>query len=151
MLWLDDQPHRPENEFIRQGILGCVGIQDSTDGNLRLLLDFSGIHPEKQVDVHIFNSVDAIQAFMLRPENLRFASLPPAVFRIVSNRRLFVGSTGLCAFLDDPASPWASCHPCIMIFYGGNPEGLEVLNGRPNAFKTTSLTECLSFMTFAKS
>jgi hypothetical protein len=149
VLWLDDQPNRPENQFIRQGILGCVGMEDGPE-DLRLLFDFSAVKPENQVLVHFFKSMTTMAAFMLRPENLGLASLPAAMFRIVTNRRLFVGREGLSSFLDEPTSPWASTFPSTMIFYGGNPEGLEILEGRPNAVKTTSLHECLLFMTFAK-
>ncbi len=148
-MWLDDQPNRPENQFIRQGILGCVGMEDGPE-DLRLLFDFSAVKPENQVLVHFFKSMTTMAAFMLRPENLGLASLPAAMFRIVTNRRLFVGRESLSSFLDEPTSPWASTFPSTMIFYGGNPEGLENLEGRPNTVKTTSLHECLLFMTFAK-
>ncbi len=149
VLWLDDQPNRRENQFIRQGILGCVGMEDGPE-DMRLLFDFSAVKPENQVLVHFFKSISTMTAFMRRPENLGLASLPAAMFRIVTNRRLFVGPEGLSAFLDEPTSPWARTFPCTMIFYGGNPEGLETVEGRPNTIKTTSLHECLLFMTFAK-
>jgi hypothetical protein len=146
LLWLDDDPHQEDIEQIRRGILGYVGVRDEDDGGFRVLFDFTDVKPENQMNVHCFASVDAITAFMLQHHKL--AHLPSSLLRIISNRRLFVGEHGLCKFLDDPSTPWAYSFPSTMIFYGGNPEGLDILEGRPNAFKSTFTRDCISFVTF---
>ncbi len=145
-MWLDDNPRSSENEFIRRGIPGYVGITDLPDGNVSLQFDFTNIEPANQLAVHCFKTVQAIKAFMT--DNLSFANYPPSMFRIISNRRLFIGDGGLCRFLDDPATRWAFTYPSTMIFYGGNPQGLEILEGRPNAVKSVNAHDCIAFTSF---
>jgi hypothetical protein len=145
---LDDEPRKREHNDISSSILGYVGFKDLPDGNSQLEFDFSYILPDHQMDVFCFKSVDAIKAFMLKPENLMFASFPPSKFGIISNRRLFVGDKGLGRFFNDPDTPWAFSYPPILIFYGGNPEGLDVLKDWPHAMKTTLVRDCVAFITF---
>jgi len=147
-LWLDDNPQRDENEFIRKGIPGYVGMTNLPDGNISLQFDFRNIEPANQLDVHCFKTVEAIKAFMMQPDNLKFANFPPSMFRIISNRRLFIGDGGLCKFLDDPSTPWAFTYPSTMIFYGGITEGLEILEDRPNAVKSVFPHDCIAFTSF---
>ena len=152
-MWLDNEHLKDDNESIRRKIIGYVGIADLPDGSSRLQFDYTGFEHsssplEHEMDVICFTSVDAIKAYMLRPESLKFANFPPSKFSIISNRRLLVGDQGLCRFLDDPTTPWAFSFPSIMIFYGGNPEGLEVLDGRPNATKSIFVDDCVAFITF---
>ena len=146
MLWLDDEPQR--NESIRRGIPGYLGLTELPTGNMSLQFDFKNIDPANQLDVHCFKTVQAMQAFMMHPENLRFANFPPSMFRIISNRRLFIGEGGLCRFLDDPGTQWAFTYPSTMIFYGGVHNGLEFLNSRPNTVKSTLERDCIAFISF---
>lgn len=147
-MWLDDKPLSKENELIRKGIPGYLGISDSPGGCVSLDFDFRNVDPANQLQVHCFKTVEAIKDFMVHPENLKFANYPPSMFRIISNRRLFIGDAGLCKFLDDPTTPWAFTYPSTMIFYGGNPEGLENLEDRPNAVKSVFSHDCIAFISF---
>ena len=146
MLWLDDETHRNEN--IRKGIPGYMGITDLPDGSISLQFDFRNIEPANQLDVHCFKTVESIKAFMMKPENLRFANFPPSMFRIISNRRLFIEDGGLCGFLDSPTTPWAFTYPSTMIFNGAVHDGVDVLDSRPNIVKSTLSRDCISFISF---
>jgi len=146
VLWLDDEPQN--NEEIRRGIPGYLGITELPNGSVSLQFDFRNIEPANQLDVHCFKTVQAMQAFMMQPENLRFANFPPSMFRIISNRRLFIGDGGLCKFLDDPATAWAFTYPSTMIFYCGASDGLEFVSSRPNVVKSTHSRDCVAFMTY---
>jgi len=146
VLWLDDETHRNEN--IRKGIPGYMGFTDLPDGSISLQFDFRNIEPANQLDVHCFKTVESIRAFMMKPENLRFANFPPSMFRIISNRRLFIEDGGLCGFLDSPTTPWAFTYPSTMIFNGAVHDGVDVLDSRPNIVKSTLSRDCISFISF---
>ena len=47
---------------------------------------------EDQVDLTLFTSVAALAAFLSQPAQSKFAKYPPSLFRIISNRRLFLGT-----------------------------------------------------------
>ncbi len=47
---------------------------------------------EDQVDVTLFTSVAAMAAFLSDSAQSKFAKYPPSLFRIISNRRLFLGT-----------------------------------------------------------
>ena len=146
VLWLDGDPQG--NEQIRRSIPGYVGMKQIQDGSVLLEFDFSHVEPSEQMDVYCFSSVDAIKSFMTRPDNLKFLTYPTSMFRIISNRRLFIGDSGLRAFLDDPRTRWAFSYPSTMIFYGGNPEGLECVRDRPNTVMSTASRDCVAFISF---
>lgn len=145
-MWLDDDP--VSNEKIRKDIPGYAGVAEVSDGVAMLRFEFSSAKAANDMDVYCFTSVAAITSFMLRPENVKFASSPSSSFRIISNRRLFIGGDGLCAFLDNPCSNWGFAYPSTMIFYGGNPKGLEFVDNRPNTVKTTASRDCVAFLSF---
>ena len=100
------------------------------------------------MDVYCFKTVEAIKEFMMQPDILKFANAPPSMFRIISNCRMFIGDGGLCKFLDDPSTPWAFTYPATMIFHGAITEGLEILEGRPNAVKSSSPNDVIAFVSF---
>ena len=134
LLWLDDHPDSPENSRIRRGIPGLAA--DSSDAAL-----------EDQVDVTLFTSVDDIEAFLRHPSQIKFTKYPPSLFRIVTNRRLFVGPSGLCARMGC-IPHWQSVFPAIMVFHGKCNDGLDALRGRPNLIITRSEQHCSSFVAF---
>jgi hypothetical protein len=69
------------------------------------------------------------------------------MFRIVSNRRLFVGQNGLFARMS--ANPyWRSAFPAIMVFHGSCDDGLDLVQSRPNMKITRQSEECVSFVSF---
>jgi hypothetical protein len=145
VLWLDHDPS--SNEKICKDIPGYVGMIETRDGSA-LQFDFSNVDHENQMDVYCFKSVEAIKQFMMRPENIKLAYCPSSVFRIISNRRLFIGEDGLCSFLDNSSSPWGFAYPFTMIFYGGVPTGLEFIDTRPNTVKSTASRDCVAFASF---
>jgi hypothetical protein len=145
VLWLDHDPS--SNEKVCKDIPGYVGMIETRDGSA-LQFDFANVDPENQMDVYCFKSVEAIKQFMMRPENFKLAYCPSSVFRIISNRRLFIGEEGLCAFLDNSSSPWGFAYPFTMIFFGGVPTGLEFVDTRPNTVKSTASRDCVAFASF---
>ncbi len=50
------------------------------------------------VDVTLFTSVAAIVSFLSEAKNAKFAKYPPSLFRIITNRRLFIGSVRVTVF-----------------------------------------------------
>ena len=50
---------------------------------------------EDEVDVTVFTSVAAMASFLSDPENHKFANFPTSLFRILTNRRLFLGSVSV--------------------------------------------------------
>ena len=150
LLWLDDHPDSPENVRIRRGIPGH-GISKPVAGlgehRLSLAADNKDIALEDQVDVTLFTSLDAIEAFLRHPSQHKFTKYPPSLFRIVTNRRLFVGPRGLCARMSsDPK--WQSTFPAIMVFHGDCDDGLDAYKGRPNLNITRDADHCTSFVSF---
>ena len=150
ILWLDDHPDSPENLRIRNGIPGHVNSKPTaglSDGRLSLVSDNKGIPLEDQVDVTLFTSVDAIETFLNDPNQHKFIKYPCSMFRIVSNRRLFVGQSGLFARMS--ANPhWCSAFPAIMVFHGSCDDGLDLFKSRPNMKITRHSEECVSFVSF---
>jgi hypothetical protein len=150
ILWLDDHPDSPENIRIRNGIPGHVHskpIAGLSDGRLSLVSDNTNIPLEEQVDVTLFTSVDAIENFLNDPKQHKFIKYPCSMFRIVSNRRLFVGQNGLFARMS--ANPyWRSAFPAILVFHGSCDDGLDLVQSRPNMKITRQSEECVSFVSF---
>ena len=150
LLWLDDHPDSPENVRIRSGIPGH-GISKPVAGlgehRLSLAADNKDIALEDQVDVTLFTGVDAIDAFMCHPSQQKFVKYPPSLFRIVTNRRLFVGPSGLCARISSNPR-WQSAFPSIMVFHGRCDDGLDALKGHPNLKITQDAGDCTAFVSF---
>jgi hypothetical protein len=150
LLWLDDNPDRPENARIRRGIPGH-GISKPVAGlgehRLSLAADNKDIALEDQVDVTLFTSVDAFDAFMCHPSQQKFVKYPPSLFRIVTNRRLFVGPSGLCARIRVNPT-WQSAFPSIMVFHGDCDDGLDALKGHPTLKITRDAGDCSAFVSF---
>ncbi len=114
---------------------------------LSLAADNKDIALEDQVDVTLFTSVDAIDAFLCHPSQEKFVKFPPSLFRIVSNRRLFVGPSGLCAKIRSNPT-WQSAFPSIMVFHGHCDDGLDSLKGLPNLKITQDAGDCSAFVSF---
>ena len=149
LLWLDDHPERPENVRIRLGIPGHSRSQELTldRDQCSIAADNEDIALEDQVDVTLFTSLDAIEAFLRHPSQHKFTKYPPSLFRIVTNRRLFVGPRGLCARMSsDPK--WQSTFPAIMVFHGDCDDGLDAHKGRPNLNITRDADHCTAFVSF---
>ena len=150
LLWLDDNPDSPENVRIRRGIPGhgsSKPVAGLGEHRLSLAADNKDIALEDQVDVTLFTSVDAIDAFMCHPSQQKFVKYPPSLFRIVTNRRLFVGPSGLCARIRGNPT-WQSAFPSIMVFHGDCDDGLDALKGHPNLKITRDAGECSAFVSF---
>jgi hypothetical protein len=147
-LWLDDNPD--SNLRIRRGIPGhgsSKPVEGMGEDRLSLAADNTDIALEDQVDVTLFTSVDAIDAFLCHPSQHKFVKYPPSLFRIVSNRRLFVGASGLWARIrSNPA--WQSAFPSIMVFHGQCDDGLDALKGHSNLKTTRDAGDCLTFVSF---
>lgn len=114
---------------------------------MSLVADNTGISLEDQVDVTLFTSVDAIVEFLSLPKQKKFAKYPPSLFRIVTNRRLFVKPDGLCARISSNDT-WRSVFPAIMVVCGSCNDGLDALQGRPNLKITQNLKDCELFVSF---
>jgi hypothetical protein len=155
-LWLDDHPESPENTRIRRSIPGhqeSKPLPGLGKGRMSLVADNKGISLEDQVDVTLFTSVDAIVEFLSLPKQKKFAKYPPSLFRIVTNRRLFVGPVdgpnpdGFCARMRS-IDTWQSAFPAIMVFHGSCNNGLDALQGRPNMKVTQNAKDCEFFVSF---
>jgi hypothetical protein len=149
LLWLDDHPERPENVRIRLGIPGHSRSQELVldKHQCSIAADNKDIALEDQVDVTLFTNLDAIEAFLRHPSQQKFAKYPPSLFRIVTNRRLFVGPSGLCARMSsDPK--WQSTFPAMMVFHGDCDDGLDAYKGRPNLKITRDADHCTAFVSF---
>ena len=150
LLWLDDHPDSPENVRIRRGIPGHGSIKSVAgllEDHLSLDADNKDIALEDQVDVTLFTSVDAIDEFLRHPSQQKFVKYPPSLFRIVTNRRLFVGPSGLCARIRGNPT-WQSAFPSIMVFHGQCDDGLDALKGHSNLKTTRDAGDCLTFVSF---
>jgi hypothetical protein len=55
-------------------------------------LTSSPLNPEDQVDLTVFTSVASMASFLSDPNHSKFANYPSSHFRIISNRRLFIGT-----------------------------------------------------------
>ena len=117
------------------------------EDRLSLAADNKDIALEDQVDVTLFTSVDAIFAFICHPSQQKFVKYPPSLFRIVTNRRLFVGPSGLCARIRSNPT-WQSAFPSILVFHGHCDDGLDVLKGLPNLKITRDAGDCSAFVSF---
>ncbi len=117
------------------------------EDRLSLAADYKDIALEDQVDVTLFTSVDAIDAFLRHPSQQKFVKYPSSLFRIVTNRRLFVGPSGLCARIRSNPT-WQSVFPSIMVFHGDCDDGLDALKGQPKLKITRDAGECSAFVSF---
>lgn len=150
LLWLDDNPDSSENARIRCGIPGhslSKPFAGLSEGPSSLVADNKGIALEDQVDITLFKSVDAIEAFLRNISHHRFIKYPMSLFRIVSNRRLFVGSSGLFARINC-IPHWQSVFPATMVFHGKCDDGLDAIKGRPNLWITSDAGDCEAFVSF---
>jgi hypothetical protein len=158
LLWLDDNhdDSKTGNPKIRcsiPGYKGCKEIKRCKDGQILVEPNNVGISLEDQVDVFLFNSTAAILDFLNGEQQRKFTKYPGSLFRIVSNRRLFVGGTGLCKLIDENPV-WQFVFPAIMVFHGDNQAGkivlagLQELKGRSNITCTSKLDDCMSFVAF---
>jgi hypothetical protein len=150
LLWLDDNPNSPENSRIRRSIPGhssSEAVEGLCDDRLSLAADNTDIALEDQVDVSLFTTVDALDKFLCHPSQHKFAKYPPSLFRIVTNRRLFVGADGLCSSLSRNAT-WRSAFPATLVFHGAVHDGLHELMGRPNLTITQVAADCEAFVSF---
>ncbi len=165
-MWLDDNHDDPKagNPKIRCSIPGyacCKELKRCKDGQIlvepngQILVEASnaGIALEDQVDLFLFTSCAAILEFLNSEQQRKFTKYPGSLFRIVSNRRLFVGGTGLCKLIDENPV-WQFVFPAIMVFHGDNQAGkivlagLQELKGRSNITCTSKLDDCMSFVAF---
>lgn len=150
LLWLDDHPNSDDNKRIRRGIPGHSSSQvlaGLPDDRLSLVANNTDIALEDQVDVTLFTTVDAFVTFLFHPSQQKFVNYPPSLFRIVTNRRLFVGPDGLCSRLSRNAH-WRSVFPAILVFHGDNHDGLDELMGRPNLIISQVAADCEAFVSF---
>lgn len=136
--------------------MGGKNIMKKIDGQIHVNANNDGILLEDQVDLFLFKSSAAILSFLNSEENRKFIKYPSSLFRIVSNRRLFVdekdgGLTekGFCKLIEeDPL--WQNVFPSIMVFHGDIKAGLQELQGRPNITCTNKVDDCMSFVAFGK-
>ena len=150
LLWLDDHPDNAENVRIRRSIPGaarCEPQQTELPGCLSLPTDNTEVRLEDQVSVTLFTAVGAICDYLSK--NVFLAQYPSSLFRIVSNRRLFVGEGGggLSEFLDTHPD-WANKYPATCVFHGKESSGLRV---RPNFIHTQREDDCSTFVSFGTS
>jgi hypothetical protein len=159
LLWLDDRHDDPitGNLKIRcsiPGYKGCEKLEPCQDGQIHVNANNHGILLEDQVDLFLFTTREAIILFLNSEQQRKFIKYPRSLFRIVSNRRLFVGEKdgvlkekGFCKWIEeDPL--WKNVFPSIMVFHGDNKAGLQELNGRSNVTCTNKVDDCLSFVAF---
>jgi hypothetical protein len=150
LLWLDDNPNSPDNTRIRCKIPGHSGgkaLEGLGEGRLSLVAENDGVALEDQVDVTLFTSVDAMVAFMRLPGQQKFANYPASLFRIITNRRLFVGPSGLHSRMSRLAK-WSSAFPAILVFHGGRSDGLQEFAGYPNLTVSQHAADCEVFVSF---
>ena len=150
LLWLDDNPNSAENSRIRCSIPGhssSKAVGGLGDDRLSLAADNKDIALEDQVDVTLFTTVDAVIEFLSHPNQLKFVKYPPSLFRIVTNRRLFVGADGLCCRMSRNAN-WRSAFPATLVFHGAVHDGLHELAGRPNLVISQVAADCEAFVSF---
>lgn len=150
LLWLDDNPNSPENSRIRRSIPGhssSTAVEGLGDDRLPLAADNKDIALEDQVDVTLFTTVEALDKFLCHPSQHKFVKYPPSLFRIVTNRRLFVGANGLCSRMSRNAN-WRSAFPAILVFHGAVHDGLHELAGRPNLTISQAAADCEAFVSF---
>jgi hypothetical protein len=150
LLWLDDNPNSPENSRIRRSIPGLgssKAVEGLGDERLSLAADNKDIALEDQVDVTLFTTVNAVIEFLCHPSQKKFAKYPPSLFRIVTNRRLYVGADGLCSRMSKDAS-WCSAFPATLVFHGDVHDGLHELMGRPNLVTSQVAADCEAFVSF---
>ena len=117
------------------------------DDRLSLAADNKDIALEDQVDVTLFTTVDAVIEFLSHPNQLKFVKYPPSLFRIVTNRRLFVGADGLCCRMSRNTN-WRSAFPATLVFHGAVHDGLHELAGRPNLVISQVAADCEAFVSF---
>ncbi len=135
---------------IRRGIPGHGSSKPAAglgEHRLSLAADNRDIALEDQVDITLFTSVDAIDAFLCHPSQQKFAKYPSSLFRIVTNRRLFVGCSGLWARISSNPT-WQSAFPSIMVFHGHCDDGLDALKGHSNLKITRNAGDCSAFIGF---
>ena len=153
LLWLDDNPTDAVNTKIRLGIPGHGNtrtLEGLNEGRLALKpdnLDNFGISLEDQVDVTLFTTVDALDAYLCHPNQRKFIKYPTSLFRIVTNRRLYVGPDGLLSRLRRNAF-WCSAFPATLVFHGALRDGLDDVLGLPNLLTSRSESVCQSFVSF---
>jgi hypothetical protein len=122
-------------------------VEGLGEDRLSLAADNTDIALEDQVDVTLFTSVDAIDAFLCQPSQHKFVKYPPSLFRIVTNRRLFVGASGLWARIS--SNPvWQCAFPSIMVFHGHCDDGLDALKSHSNLKITRDAGDCSTFVSF---
>ncbi len=117
------------------------------DDRLSLAADNTDISLEDQVDVTLFTTVDAFDQFLCHPIQQKYVKYPPSLFRIVTNRRLFVGADGLCSRMSRNAN-WRSAFPATLVFHGAVHDGLHELMGRPNLVTSQVAADCDAFVSF---
>jgi hypothetical protein len=151
LLWLDDNPDSPENIRIRRRIPGhnsSTKEEKFVDHRLSLAADNKEIALEAQVDVTLFTTVDALDKFLCDPSQHKFIKYPPSLFRIVTNRRLFVGPDGLYSRLSKNAN-WHSAFPAILVFHRWSHDGLpDLMRLNPNLTTTQVAADCEAFVSF---
>jgi hypothetical protein len=150
LLWLDDNPNSPDNTRIRCKIPGHSdgkALEGLGEGRLSLVAENAGVALEDQVDVTLFTAVDAMVAFISHPSQQKFAKYPASLFRIITNRRLFVGPSGLHSRVSRLAK-WSSAFPAILVFHGGRSDGLEEFAGYPNLTISQHAADCEAFVCF---
>jgi hypothetical protein len=99
LLWLDDDPNSDSNVRVRLNIPGCQGYVIADSGHIFIPCVEDSSHApmvrqlkfEDQTDVHLFLNVRALVEFMSDPKNFKFSKYPESLFRIITNRRLFIG------------------------------------------------------------
>ncbi len=149
-MWLDDNPNNPDNSRIRRSIPGhssSKAVEGLGDDRLSLAADNKDIALEDQVDVTLFTNVDALDKFLCHPSQEKFVKYPPMLFRIVTNRRLFVGADGLRSRMSRNAI-WRSAFPATLVFHGAACDGLDELLNCPNLTISQTVEDCQAFVSF---
>jgi hypothetical protein len=147
-LWLDNKHENHPN--IRCSIPGykhCEKLGPSEDGQILVHPNNSGILLEDQVDLFLFTSCEGILRFLNSDDQRKFIKYPSSIFRIVSNRRLFLGENGLLQLISENPI-WQFVFPEILIFHGDDFTGLQALSGCPNISSTNKPELCKAFVTF---
>ena len=139
------------NTRIRLSIPGhgsTHNLEGLNEGRLALNADNTGIPFEDQVDVILFTTVEALDAYLCHPNQLKFVKYPTSLFRIVTNHRLYVGPDGLLSRMTrNPL--WCSAFPATLVLYTALRRScLEEDVCRPNLLICRSEAVFRSFVSF---
>jgi len=153
LLWLDDDPNSDSNVRVRLNIPGCQGsviadsdhifiscVEDSSHALMVRQLKF-----EDQTDVHLFLNVRALVEFLSDPKNFKFSKYPESLFRIITNRRLFIGQVNVFSCCEQ----FFKCSSTSLLSVGDSIQFTGELFGNVEAQKLYFVKEILNGKQFS--